>query len=99
MAKYFLTNKAVIDLSDIWNYTFDKWSEKQADKYYQMLLDNCEAIADKPNIGKNYEAILTRLFGHKTGRHIIFYRIESEHEILIIRILHEQMDLNNRIKE
>jgi len=99
MAKYFLTNKAVIDLSDIWNYTFDKWSERQADKYYQMLVDNCQFIADKPNIGSNYEAVSNRLFGYRTGRHIIFYRIESENEVLIVRILHEQMDLRNRIKE
>ena len=99
MAKYILTNKAVKDLSDIWNYTLNNWSESQADKYYQMLLDNCRIIAKKPNIGKNYEDVLNRLFGHKIGRHIIFYRIESEKEILIIRILHEQMDLKNRIKE
>ena len=32
MAKYHLTNQAVQDLSDIWNYTFDNWSEEQADK-------------------------------------------------------------------
>lgn len=40
MAKYSLTNKAVEDLSDIWNYTFDHWSERQADIYYQMLIEN-----------------------------------------------------------
>ncbi len=99
MAKYILTNQAVMDLSGIWNYTFDNWSESQADEYYQMLLDNCQIIANKPNIGKNYKNILNGLFGHKIGRHIIFYRIKSEKEILILRILHEQMDLENRIKE
>ncbi len=99
MANFILTNKAVEDLADIWNYTLEKWSERQADKYYQMLLDNCRLIAEKPEIGRNYEGVLNRLFGYKTGRHIIFYRIESEDEILIIRILHEQMDLKNRIKE
>ena len=40
MAKYKLSNKAVNDLTAIWNYTFDKWSENQADKYYLMLLEN-----------------------------------------------------------
>jgi toxin ParE1/3/4 len=99
MAKFFLTNKAILDLSDIWNYTFDNWSEEQADNYYQMLLDNVQVIVDKPNIGKSYEPVLKRLFGHKVGRHIIFYTIESEKEILIIRILHEQMDLKNWIQE
>lgn len=33
MPKYILTNKAVEDLSTIWNYTFEVWSETQADKY------------------------------------------------------------------
>jgi toxin ParE1/3/4 len=35
--KYKLTYKAVEDLTKIWDYTFDKWSEKQADKYFEML--------------------------------------------------------------
>jgi len=99
MAKYILTNKAVKDLSDIWNYTFDNWSERQADKYYQMLIEKCKEISEKPNIGKNYEGVLNRLFGHRTGRHIIFYRIVNANEIEITRILHVQMDLKNRIKE
>jgi len=99
MARYVLTNKAVKDLSDIWNYTFDNWSERQADKYYQMLIENCEEISKNPNIGKNYEGVVTRLFGYRTGRHIIFYRIVNTNEIEITRILHERMDLKNRIKE
>ncbi|MBW8050312.1 MAG: type II toxin-antitoxin system RelE/ParE family toxin [Cytophagales bacterium] len=99
MANYFLTNKAVEDLSKIWNYTFDNWSEQQADKYYQMLLDNCKGIAEKPNIGKNYDGIADKLFGYRTGRHIIFYRKLNKNEIEIIRILHEQMDLKHRITE
>ncbi|MCD6556837.1 MAG: type II toxin-antitoxin system RelE/ParE family toxin, partial [Bacteroidales bacterium] len=63
MAKYVLTNKAVTDLSKIWNYTVDTWSENQADKYYQMFIDAFQRIADNPNLGKNYENITTRLFG------------------------------------
>lgn len=31
MGKYKLTNKAVNDLTEIWNYTCYKWSENQAD--------------------------------------------------------------------
>ena len=38
MAEYKLTNKAVEDLSKIWDYTFEVWSEKQADKYYDGLI-------------------------------------------------------------
>lgn len=34
MNSYVLTNKAVEDLSSIWNYTAEEWSEVQADRYY-----------------------------------------------------------------
>ncbi len=99
MAKYKLTNKAVEDLTKIWDYTFNKWSEKQADKYYEMLIKNCQDIADNPNLGKNYVGIKDGLFGLKTNRHIIFYRIFSDGPIEITRILHERMDLKSRINE
>ena len=38
MKKYHLTKKAFEDLSDIWTYTFDNWSEEQADKYYSLVI-------------------------------------------------------------
>ena len=99
MAKYKLTNKAVEDLTRIWEYTFEKWSEKQADKYYEMLLTNCQNIADDPNVGKNYNGIKNDLFGLRANRHIIFYRKFDNEPIEITRILHGQMDLKNRITE
>ena len=99
MAKYRLTNKAVDDLTSIWNYTLEKWSEKQADKYYNMLIDNFNEISKTPSLGKNYSDIIKNILGLRVGRHIIFYRELQNNEIEIIRILHEQMDLKNRIKE
>lgn len=99
MAKYYLTNKAVDDLTKIWNYTFEEWSEKQADKYYQMLIDNCEEISINPKLGKKYYGITSSLHGLKAIKHIIFYRKISSNEVEITRILHESMDLKNRIKD
>jgi len=99
MAKYKLTNKAVDDLTQIWNYTFYKWSEIQADKYYYMLLDNFNEVACDPDLGKHYSVVTENLLGLRAGRHIIFYRKIEENEIEIIRILHEQMELKSRTTE
>lgn len=99
MAKYSLTKKAVEDLADIWNDTFDTWSEKQADKYYSLLLNFCKTLSQKPQLGKNYDEINKDLLGHKANHHIIFYRIIQANEIEIVRILHERMDLKNRTEE
>ena len=99
MAKYELTNKAVEDLANIWEYTLHNWSEKQADKYYMHLLDRCQDIADKPELGKNYNGIKNDLFGLKTNRHIIFYRKRNDQPIEITRILHGQVNLKKRVTE
>ena len=99
MAKYELTNKAVADLNGIWEYTVENWSENQADRYYDMLLEICQDIADNPELGKNYEGIKSDLFGLKVNRHVIFYRKSKVNSIEITRILHERMDLKRRITE
>ena len=99
MAEYKLTNKAVEDLSKIWDYAFEVWSEKQADKYYESIILNCQEIAENPDLGKNYEGVAKQLLGMKTNRHIIFYRTVNEDYVEITRILHERMDLKERILE
>ncbi|WP_127140111.1 type II toxin-antitoxin system RelE/ParE family toxin [Flagellimonas marinaquae] len=99
MAKYELTHKAVEDLTGIWEYTIEQWSEQQADSYYNLLLDSCQDIANNPELGKNYDGITKDLFGLKTSRYIIFYRKRINQPIEITRILHGQMDLKNRITE
>lgn len=98
MANFRFTIKAVFDLTQIWNYTLKKWSEGQADRYYNILIDNCKEVAINPDLGKNYSGVTENLLGFKAGRHIIFYRKISETEIEITRILHEHMDIKNRIK-
>jgi toxin ParE1/3/4 len=99
MARFFLTSKAVNDLSSIWEYTFETLSENQADKYYRGLLDDCAELAKNQDLGKNYPEITGDIFGFRSGQHIIFYRKITESEIEITRILHSKMDLKNRIHE
>lgn len=99
MAKYSLTNKALEDLSKIYEYTYEFWSENQADKYYEALIDFCQLIAENPNIGKIYAEIDSNLFGFLASKHIIFYKIIGQTEIEIERILGAEMDLKKRIKD
>lgn len=99
MAKYRLTVKAVEDLTLIWNYTFETWSENQADIYYNLLVDSFSEIASKPFLGKDYSIIKENINGFIVGKHIVFYREIEENEIEIIRILHQQMDLKTKIQE
>ena len=98
MAKFNLSNKAIDDLAQIWNYTAETWSENQADYYYQMLLETCSEIANKPDSGKLYNKIVGGLFGYRAGRHIVFYVKVNSKEVDVIRVLHGQMALPSRLK-
>ncbi|MCX6320123.1 MAG: type II toxin-antitoxin system RelE/ParE family toxin [Bacteroidetes bacterium] len=93
MAKYHLSSRALEDLSEIWEYTYEAWSEVQADKYYFLLLDTCQSLADGTLAGKPYLEIAKDIFGFKIGRHLVFYKKAKGTGVEIVRILHEQMDL------
>jgi len=99
MSKYLLTKKAVNDLTRIWNYTYDNWSEKQADKYYNQIIQFCDNLSTQAELGKKYYNLMEGLKGSKINKHIVFYRKISEELIEIERILHEQMDLKSRLEE
>lgn len=99
MTKVIFRQEAIDDLNDIWNYTFEQWAENQADKYYAPLKFACKEIGENPELGREYSEIRRNLLGLKTGKHIIFYHLISEDKIEVIRILHERMDLKNRLTE
>jgi len=99
MANYKLTNKAVEDLTNIWEYTTEEWSEQQADRYYKLLLSRCQEIVNQHELGKKYEGIKNDLLGLKAEKHIIFYRKQENKPIEITRILHGRMDLKSQLDE
>ena len=93
MAKYDITNEATEDLYKIWAYTVDTWSEEQADKYYALLEAGMNEVADAPErICKPCDEILPGLRAYHVRRHLLFYTIQANGRVLIIRILHEKMD-------
>ncbi|WP_299670154.1 type II toxin-antitoxin system RelE/ParE family toxin [uncultured Polaribacter sp.] len=99
MAKLILRQEAIDDLTNIWKYTVQNWSKNQADKYFGKIKSACIDIFESAVIGKKYDKIEINLLGHKVEKHIIFYRTISESEIEVIRILHERMDLKNKLRD
>lgn len=99
MPDYSLTKEAVSDLNGIWSYTEEQWSETQADKYYELILEKCIQIAINPLLGRPYSKLSNGLRGVKINRHIIFFRSVSFEEIEVARILHEQMDIKARLRD
>jgi toxin ParE1/3/4 len=96
--KYALSQEARNDLENIWLYTHETWSLEQADRYYRQLFDEIEYLSDHPNSGKDVGFIRKGYLRSKVQTHFIFYKInKKKNEIEIIRILHQQMDIENRL--
>ena len=80
MKKYHLTKKAFEDLSDIWTYTYDNWSEEQADKYYSILISTIEDIvADRLYACRPYPQIGKDIWGYSPDDDIETIRVHIRH--------------------
>ncbi len=94
MPKVRYSNKAVEDLTSIWEYAYSEWSESQADEYYEMLISSCNRLLHPSIISnRSYDEITDGLLGIRAGHHVIFYMIMDNEDVMVIRILHERMDI------
>lgn len=84
------------DLENIWLYTYETWSVEQADRYYNLILDEIEYLAENPDTGKDYSHLRKGYLRSKVKWHFIFYKI-NKNLIEIIRVLHQQMDIENSL--
>ncbi len=93
---FVISKKAVADLEEIWRYTAETWSTLQADRYYNLIFDEIYFICQNPAAGKQMDHIRKGYRAAKVKSHLIFYKVvnESTH---VIRILHERMDIENRL--
>jgi toxin ParE1/3/4 len=89
---------AIQDLEEIWHYTFATWSLEQADRYHSLIAKEIEFLAKKPKSAKTLDHLRKGYRSSKVKSHYIFYRFTLR-EIEIIRILHESMDIPNRLND
>lgn len=97
---YRISREAHIDLENVWLYTFKNWSIEQADRYINLIINEIEYLADNPHSGQDYQNIRKGYFRSQVKSHLIFYRINHKiNEIEVIRILHQRMDIESRLRE
>jgi len=98
--KYKISQEASRDIENIWLYTIEKWSIEQANRYFNLIMDEIEYLAEDPKSGKDYCKVRKGYFRSRIKSHFIFYKINRKNEeIEIIRILHQRMDIETRLNE
>jgi len=96
---YIISEKATQDLEQIWLYTYFYWSENQADKYYGFLMKQIQFIAQNRTVGRKIDDVKEGYRCCSADSHIIFYTIAENDTVTIIRILGQNMDIPNRLRE
>ncbi len=98
--KYIISVEASKDLENIWLYTFENWSQEQADRYFKLIIDEIENISNDPSSGIDYSDIREGYFRSRVKSHLIFYKVNLKKKVVeIIRILHQQMDIESRLND
>lgn len=91
MPDYRLTEAADNDILQIAIYTLRTWGEAQSDRYLNGMHKLFGRLSVKPELGINCDSIRPGYVRFRYRSHIVFYRKVSS-GVLIIRVLHGQMD-------
>ncbi|MDA3837877.1 MAG: type II toxin-antitoxin system RelE/ParE family toxin [Candidatus Delongbacteria bacterium] len=98
MKSFKITEKAGSDLENIWLYTFQNWSLEQADRYYDLIMNEIFFLSENPTAGSIADHILKGYRVSRVKSHLVFYKYNSAGFIVIIRILHTSMDVENKFE-
>ncbi len=97
MSSVLIKPEAENDLTKIFEYTFNNWGLDQAEKYQDELYHGIQLIANQTKLGKEYSFTNLPYRYFHVNRHLIFYRI-TDKECVVIRILHDRMDIIEHLK-
>ena len=98
---------AQIRLHEIWDYTFEKWGEEQADKYLRELGACMNGIDSQRSLWCSVQdKRLSRIFFVRCAHHYIFLKVASgfaenfQDQITVARgVVHEERAWMERLQE
>ena len=87
---------ALADLDQIHDATRELWGLAQAEHYLSQLRAAVDRVVQHPRSGRVYAVAATEYRAVRSGRHLIFYRLDRD-AIVVVRILHDRMDIHTRL--
>ena len=89
------TPAANADISDIWDYTAERWGVDRADRYVDDIRDACEGLAEGRKQGRPVD-VRDGYLKYSVGRHFVFF-VSATEGITVIRVLHQSMDTEQHL--
>lgn len=85
--------RARSDLAEIWDFTAGRWGADQADRYVGAIVATVDAVAAGEKTGRAVDRVRRGYRRIRSGSHLVFYRRGASAEVVVVRILHERMDV------
>ena len=95
--KYRISKLAEADIDNIWLYTLENWSFVQANRYYRLIYQEIDFIVEDFESGKNISEVKDGYRQAKVKSHLIIYKKADDGIIEILRVLHQMMDIPNKL--
>lgn len=106
MANYLFFPSADHRQDEIWDYTLQRYGEKQARTYIEGLHEHLERLAAGSLPWKKLPSSLllasqkkTDVYFSRYERHMIFFRVFPDGTLGVLSLLHEAMDIPVRLRE
>lgn len=93
-----LSPAAQADIEGIWGYTVTTWSAIQAERYIRDIKQVCQGVATGRTIVRSAESIRAGYQRANAGAHALYIK-ELEDRLVIIRILHQKMDIRRLLSD
>jgi toxin ParE1/3/4 len=97
MRKFLLSAEAKSDLIKIARYTQLTWGKEQRNDYLKILDNTFQLLSDEPELGLNCDYLKEGYSKYPQSSHLIYYKEHKVNQILIVRILHNSMDVNSAL--
>ena len=98
MNVFLLSPAARADLDEIWEYTTRRWGTEQGERYIRDVIAACQALAEGRRRGRAIDEIRKGYCKLAVGTHFLFYRLAKDGSIDVVRILHQRMDIPDRLR-
>ena len=99
MPVYELTEAADADVQAIARYTVKTWGIEQARRYEAILESHFQAIGREKARARGFLKHRPELRISRIEHHDVFHLLRANQGPLILAVLHENMDLVNRLRD
>lgn len=93
-----LTQRALMDLCEIEQFSIKEWGRKYADKYLDDIAAALDRLREKPEILRLEPDFAPGLYFYRVKKHFLVCDYQDD-LVIILTVIHTSMDLPTRLQE